>query len=311
MTWDANNLVNVSLQSVVELENPDLWDSYFRNVRGFLNSYDAPREKFGITAKDDGDFLAELRVLDPSGDSVAEIRRYRDRMVRAEGALFRALKTLPEDWESPAILNGLIRMFDEDRGPVDPTVVNALRQMKVTTKTLPDLVALAKSEQGFEPAVQAIARVATPEAMASLAKVGKRNQESPEKLAILDQAALDISIRRHDERAIPLLVHQLVEAYGNKFDENENPEGNTQPKRRPAEIIESILSIMREGNHRLPVELLIQLSGLGAAQGRAASEIDTDEPNPHLGISQAIVAKDLQPIRDAARLELEQRKMVS
>ena len=308
----ALQTVDVSYRTVSELESPDLWDQYELYERRCRRAYERPREQFGITEVDDGKFLSQLRVVDPGGESINEIRRCRSSLHKAQDSLNHALKRIPDDWQSESIFYRIIAFVEQGYPELLEGLVIALGRMKVDNKILPRFEPLINSSHGFKMAVDGIAKAGTEKARAMLVKVAKQVRDDEEKTALLNDAAVTISVKLHDRRVIPVLVDRLTKAYSEL--PSETAETMTKKQAKSSEhskIIEDLLSVVYHSHAELSPRLLHQLAALGVFSHQGQSPQVESVENPDLGINQAIISRDLRPIREAAVHELERRKMAS
>lgn len=300
--------VEASYGAAEELEWPDVWDNYERAVRSFAEAHERPCKKFGISEAAGGPLIHQLRVLDPSGEFLINLQRWQQSLRHAEDALRRQLKRLPEGWTSVKVLDRIGSFFDLEGCTITSSLFDALRLMKADDESLVDLIGIAKSRYGFKAACEAFVRVGTRRARAAIAEVAHHFPENPERLTALSNAAVEISIGLRDPKVIPILVNRLVAAYASTFDGRPKTVASLdEPSDQPETIVTNLMDILEARHAKLSDKLLEQLSGLGLVD----SAENSHAANPHLGVEQAIITRDLQPVRLIARRELEQRKLAS
>ncbi len=308
----AESTFDVSYRTIHEIEAPDLWDQYEQTACACKRAYQRPREMYGIKEQDDGKFLMELRIVDPKGESLAEIRRCRTNFLRATDALNRGLRRLHEGWNSDAIFDRIICFTNEAHELILESLSIALSRMEATNHSLRNLESLLESPIGFKMAIELIVKTATPQARSMLAEVSKQAQGDAGKLVLLNDAAVAMAVKLNDVRAIPLLVNRLTKAYANASSvETTPPQRATRMMSQPTEIVEGLLSVVHHNLEELHPQLLHQLVRLGAVSRAIEEGIAPNWQNSKLGISQAIITRDLQPVRDAALHELQRRKIAS
>lgn len=300
--------VEASYGAAEELEWPDLWENYERAVRSFAEAHERPCKKFGISEAAGGPLIHQLRVLDPSGECLINLQRWQQSLRHAEDALRRQLKRLPEGWASVKVLDRISCLFDLEGCTVTSNLFDAMRLMRADNQSLVDLVGMAKSRYGFKAACEAFVRAGTREARAAIAEVAHHYPEKPDRLTALSNAAVQISVGLRDAKVIPILVNRLVAAYASTFDHQpKTVASNDDDSNQPETIVTDLMNILEARHAKLPDKLLEQLSGLGLVDPAENSQ----SANPHLGVEQAIITRDLQPVRSLARRELEQRKLAS
>lgn len=315
MNWRA---VKASYGAVEELEWPDTWDGYERAVRSFADAHVRPCQEFGISEETGGPLIHQLRILDPGGEYIASLQHWQSALHKAEDALKRLLKRLPDNWSSAKLLDRITCLFDLEECAIESTLIQSLKQMHVDNDTLVDLIALSKTRRGFSQAIDAIERVGTKEAQESLSRIAAilaDHPESPMKtqcLARLNDAAVAISVELKEPKVIPLLVNRLTAAYANAFTGAPPVLGLDRPSRSPAEkIIDQLMTVIDASSESLKDKLLVQLAGLGLVD-LPDDEVERRKlENPHLGVEQAMITRDLLPVRTAARQELQRRKIAS
>jgi len=283
---------------IEELEWPDFWDDYERAVHGFADAHEAPRQRFGIAETDVGRLQQQLRILDPSGTCLARLRRSQESLGKAECALRSKLELLPEEWKSDKAFHRILGVLNLDECSIFSHVVKAFEKMHVDNSSLKDLIALAKSKHGFALAVDAAVRVGTAEARKALLEIASEAKEDEHKKGLLNDAAVALSVKLHDRYVIPVLVNRLIAAYS----KSENP--STEPKT----IVADLLGVIEHSRDQLAPSLLSQLSRLGGTEADETSHQKAPSSNAKLGIEQAVISRDLRPIRDAAREELQRRE---
>ncbi|TWU03782.1 hypothetical protein [Neorhodopirellula pilleata] len=304
--------VEASYGAVEELEWPDIWDDYERAVRNFADAHRRPCEEFGISEEVGGPLIHQLRFLDPKGECIAALQRWQASLHKAEDSLRRLLKRLPDDWRSAKVLDRISRLFELEQCAIDVSLVESLRKMHVDNESLVDLVAFSKTLRGFEHAVEAIERVGTKEAREAISRIAHTVTEHPTRLNRLGDAAIAISVQLNEPKVIPLLVNRLAAAYANASKEPP-PIGQNQTLESPpiGKIVAQLLTVIEGSGDRLQEKLLIQLAGLGLVD-TSPEEVERRRlENPHLGVEQAMITRDLLPVRTAARREIEKRKIAS
>lgn len=300
--------MEASYGAAEELEWPDLWENYERAVRSLAEAHERPCRKFGISEAAGGPLIHQLRVLDPKGEYLINLQRRQQSLRKAEDALRRQLKRLPEGWTSAKVLDRISCLFDLEGCTVTSSLCDSTRLMKVDNQSLVDLVSMAKTRHGFQAACAAFIRVGTREARAAIAEVAHHYAEKPDHLTALSDAAVEISVGLRDIKVIPILVNRLVASYGSNLDGHPKTVASLDdPSTSPETIVTQLMDILETRQNKLPDKLLVQLSGLGMVDPVDVSQA----ANPHLGVEQAIITRDLQPVRLLARRELEQRKLAS
>lgn len=306
MNWQTTEM---SYGLIEELEWPDFWDDYERATHGFADAHDAPRERFGIPDDDKVCLQQQLRILDPTGDCLARLKRAQESLGKAECALRSKLELLPDQWRSDKAFHRILCVLNLNECSILQYVANAFQKMHVDNDSLSDLVALARSKHGFSLALDAIVRVGTKQARQTLLqianetnKVESENKEQCDaRKILLNDAAVALSVKLNDRHVIPILVNRLIAAYS-KTEESGS---------KTSAIIGDILGVIRHAHRELTPTLLEQLARLGGAEADEASYRATPKENSSLGVEQAMIARDLRPIRDAARQEIKRRKIAS
>ncbi len=278
---------------IEELEWPDLWDDYERAVSVCIGAHDEPMKRFGIKDADGGRLLQQLRLLDPSGECLSRIKRSQDSLHRAEGKLRSKLELLPDDWRSDKTFHRMLCVLNIRDCSIYKEICSAFDKMHVDNRSLVDLIALSRTRMGFPVALNLVVRVGSKEARGTLLKIAKNVQGNEAKTALLNDAAVAVSVKIQDRHVIPVLVNRLTTVYAR------SPENRDE---QAAAIIADILSVIENTREELAPKLLQQLSALGCSENKS---------NPQLGIEQSIINRDLSPIREAARQELQRRRVAS
>ena len=304
--------VEASYGAVEELEWPDIWDGYERAVRNYADAHRRPCEEFGISEEVGGPLIHQLRFLDPKGECIAALQRWQASLHKAEDSLRRQLKRLPDNWRSAKILDRMSRLFEFEQCAITDVLTETLRKMHVDNNTLVDLIAFSKTLRGFDHAVEAIERIGTKEAREAISQIAHTVTEQPARLIRLGDAAIAISVHLNEPKVIPLLVNRLAAAYANASKEPPPIDQKHVPETPPiGRIVTQLLTVVEGASERLQEKVLIQLAGLGLV------DVSTEEvekrrlENPHLGVEQAMITRDLLPVRTAARQEIERRKIAS
>lgn len=298
--------------SIADLEWADLWDEYDRRMRASIEAHERPKEKYGLTDCGGGAFLQDLRLVDPSGECIVAIQRSTALLRKAEEALKKQVVGLPEGWRSEKILNRIICILEYEDCRLRSDIIRAFRRMKCDNDSLSDLCVLAKTENGFALAVEAIGKVGSKDALNALRGLAQFAGEDEIKLKQLSDAAVEISVRMGEPKVVALLVNRLIAAFGQLHDaEVKASEVPDEVRDAPEQIIEKILFVIDQSRETISPRLLEQLVSLGSINPAASPNGTENFENPHLGINQAIISQSLEPIRDAARGELERRRMAS
>lgn len=290
MNWQTPEM---SYGLIEELEWPDLWDDYERAAHSFADAHEAPRKRFGIPEDDGVCLQQQLRILDPKGDCLAKLKRAQESLGKAECALRSKLELLPDQWRSEKAFHRILCVLNLDECSVYSHVANAFRKMHVENGSLNDFVALSRSKHGFSLALEAIVRVGSQEARETLLVIAKemnndkndRGMETEAKKKQLNDAAVALSVKLKDRHVISFLVHRLTAAYSN----------SEESAYQPAVIIRDLLTVIEHAHKELAPKLLEQLARLGGSELEEAS----------------VIARDLRPIREAARREIKRRKLAS
>lgn len=322
--------VEASYGAVEELEWPETWDQYERAVRSFEDAHVRPCEVFGISEESGGPLIHQLRILDTGGEYIASLQHWQSAVHKAEDGLKRLLTRLPKDWYSAKVLDRITRLLDLEQCHIRPVLIQSLQSMRVDNDKLADLQALAKTRNGFDQAINAIERVGTREALESLSKIAGSFAGQPDsvskarRLGRLNDAAVAISVQLKEPKVIPLLVNRLTATYANSSGADSPMPGDSpmagdllmvgKDSHRHAAvnaIIEQLMTVINASSERLHEKLLVQLAGLGLVDLPDDDVKQRHLENPHLGVEQAMITRDLLPVRTAARRELERRKIAS
>ncbi|MFG0290824.1 MAG: hypothetical protein ACF8CQ_21825 [Rhodopirellula sp. JB044] len=285
---------------IEELEWPDLWDDYERAVSVCISAHEEPMQRFGIKDSDGGRLFQQLRLLDPSGDCLKKIKRSQEALHRAEGALRSKLSLLPDDWRSDKTFHRMLCVLNIRDCSIYKDICKAFDKMHVDNRSLVDLIALSRTRMGFPVALKLVVRVGTKEARGTLLKISRNVHDNEAKMALLNDAAVAVSVKIHDRHVIPLLVNRLITVYSKACEDRDEQAGS---------IIADLLEVMEHTRDELAPKLLQQLAALGGDTGAATGE--DGKENSQLGIKQSIINRDLGPIREAARQELQRRRVAS
>ncbi|MCM2369426.1 hypothetical protein [Aporhodopirellula aestuarii] len=295
MTWRSAEKYKL----MEELEWPDYWDDYERAVSVCASAHDEPMKRFGLNESEGGRLLQHLRLLDPSGECLARIKRSQGSLHRAEAALRSKLELMPDDWRSDKTFHRMLCVLNIRNCSIYKEIVKAFGKMHVDNRSLVDLIALSRTRMGFPVALDLVVRVGTKEARGTLLKIARNVQNNPAKTALLNDAAVAVSVKINDRHVIPVLVNRLITAYGRQSEKRED---------EVSSIIADLLGVIQNTREELAPKLLQQLAALGGADSRNESD---DIANPQLGIGQSIISRDLSPIRELARQEMQRRKVAS